>query len=132
MNSNRSWNARLDPSHRIDQNRSRGDDTESDEWIIRRSRSRIASRSFNFGGEILGGGGRRGKSEWQLTREVNPDCPVGPCHSPFNSGGPNPEEKFEEFDESSVEHTDRTFRWRDYDLSHEFLSLIRLSHLSHG
>lgn len=76
--------------------------------------------------------GERGKSEWQLTREVNPDCPVGPCHSPFNSGGPNPEEKFEEFDESSVEHTDRTFRWRDYDLSHEFLSLIRLSHLSHG
>lgn len=71
-----------------------------------------------------GEGRERGKSEWQLTREVNPDCPVGPCHSPFNSGGPSPEEKFEEFDESSVEHTDRTFRWRDYDLSHEFLPLI--------
>lgn len=27
----------------------------------------------------------RYKSERQLTREVNPDCPVVPCHSPFNS-----------------------------------------------
>lgn len=50
-----------------------------------------------------GNSGRdRDKSEWQLTREVNPDCTVGSCHSPFNSGtnGRSPEENFEEFDES--------------------------------